>query len=293
MRDDSEFGQRGLGHDGALRGAHDGVRQGEQRRLDRLGRGEVAAADRPDELGVAVGSDVAHDADQAGGAACEVGQVEFIDAAVVGQRRAIHDGHRLEQIALGVLDRPDPGVAGELDQCGRFHGDAGARRDVVEHHGQFGGVGHRHAVGHHAGLSRSGVVGADEQQGICPGGLGLPGALHAFGRVVGADTGDHPGPVLREGHHGADEPGRLGFGQRGRLAGGPTDDEAVAPGGQQVVDEVDEPWFADRAVGLHRGRHGDEVGAEKQVSGEQLVGHGSILPRAIPPVYRCFFVCTA
>ena len=85
---------------------------------------EVAAADRSDEPGVAVGDDIAHDADHTGGAAREVGQVEFIDAAVVGERRAGHDGHRFEQVALGVLDRSDPVVAGEFDQRGRLHGDA-------------------------------------------------------------------------------------------------------------------------------------------------------------------------
>ena len=59
---------------------------------------------------IAVGGDVTDDADHAGGAAREVGQVEFVDAAVVGERRLGHDGHRFEQVALGVLDRSDAGV---------------------------------------------------------------------------------------------------------------------------------------------------------------------------------------
>ena len=288
MRDDPEFGQSGLGHDGPLGCAHDGVHQGNQRAMDRLRRVEVAAADRSYELGVAVGDDIAHDAEHTGGAAREVGQVEFVDAAVVGQRRAGHDGHRFEQVALGVLDRSDPGVAGEFDQRGRLHGDACACGDVVEHHGEFGGVGHRHAMGHHPGLSRPGVVGADEQQRIRPGSLGVAGPMNADGRVVGADAGDHPSLVLRLGRHGTDEPGCLGLGQGGRLTGGPANDDAVAPRGQQVVDEVGEPRFADRAVGVHRGHHGDQVGAE------ELVGRvlGSVMVRSclgsIPVVQRCF-----
>ena len=51
------------------------------------------------------------DADHTGGAAREVRQLEFIDPGAVGQRRTGHHGHRFEQVALGVLDRSDPGVA--------------------------------------------------------------------------------------------------------------------------------------------------------------------------------------
>lgn len=90
------------------------------------------------------------------------------------------------------------------------------------------------------------------------------------------------------GHHGADEPGRLGVGQGGRLTGGPANDDAVAPGGQQVVHEVGDPGLADRTVGLHRGHHGDEVGAEEQVGGVLGVGYGPILSRPITVVQRSF-----
>ena len=121
-------------------------------------------------------------------------------------------------------------------------------------------------MGHHPGLSRPGVVGADEQQRIRPGGLGFACPLDADSRVVGADAGDHPSLVPRLGRHGADKPGCLGFGQGGRLTGGPANDDAIAAGGQQVVDEASEPRLADRAVGVHRGHHGDQVGAEEQVS---------------------------
>jgi hypothetical protein len=85
VRDDPEFGQGGLGHDGARGGPHDGLGQREQRRLEVACRREVAGADRAEEVGVAVGGDVAHDAEHAGGAARQVGQVELVDAAVVGQ----------------------------------------------------------------------------------------------------------------------------------------------------------------------------------------------------------------
>jgi hypothetical protein len=83
------------------------------------------------------------------------------------------------------------------------------------------------------------------------------------------------------GRHGPDEAGGLGVGKGGGLAGGPADDEAVAPGGQQVVHEPREAGFAERAAGPHRGHHRDEVGAE--------FGHGSTLPGAIAMVQRCFF----
>lgn len=134
-------------------------------------------------------------------------------------------------------------------------------------------------MGHHPGLGRPGIVRADEQQRIRPGSLGLACPVNAVGRVVGADAGHHPDPVLRLRRHGTDEPGCLSFGQGGRLTGGTANDDAIAPCGQQVADEAREPGLADRAVGVHRGHHGDKVGAEEQVSGLLRVGHGSILPR--------------
>jgi hypothetical protein len=134
VRDDPQLGKGRLRHHGTGGRVHDGRHQGDQRPVDRPGGGQVARADRADEVRVAVGGDVAHHAEHAGGAGRQVRQVQFVDAAVVGQRGAGHDGHRLEQVALRVLHRLDARVSAEFGQRRRRHRETGSGRDVVEHH---------------------------------------------------------------------------------------------------------------------------------------------------------------
>ena len=62
------------------------------------------------------------------------------------------------EVALGILDRDDPRMLGELEQ--RLDGDrrAGAARDVVQHVRQAGGVGDLLEVRDQTALRRLVVV---------------------------------------------------------------------------------------------------------------------------------------
>src|SRR5699024_12184283 len=110
--------------------------------------------DGTDEVCVPVRHDIADDADEPGRAAGEVGQVELVYPAVIGEWRLSHDRHGLVEVALRVLDGEDPRV---LRQCGEsrgLHRCPGPPGDVVEHDGQRGRVGDVAAVGCDPGLGR-------------------------------------------------------------------------------------------------------------------------------------------
>jgi hypothetical protein len=76
------------------------------------------------------------------------------------------------------------------------------------------------------------------------------------GRVVGAGAGDH-GRVAALGHRQLEQPALLLVVERGALAGGAGDHDAVRPVGQQVTHQVDGRGLVDAAVGVewrdHRG----------------------------------------
>jgi hypothetical protein len=82
---------------------------------------------------------VADDAHHAGRADGEQRQVVGVVAGVVGQAgRGQHGGGRGE-VVLGVLHGDDLRVLGQREDRLGAQRDAGAHRDVVEHHRQVGG----------------------------------------------------------------------------------------------------------------------------------------------------------
>jgi hypothetical protein len=153
-------------------------------------------------------------------------------------------------------------VAGQLDQGRRAELGAGAVRDVVEHDRQRGGIGHGQAVRDDAGLRGPGVVRRDQEQRVGPRVFGLAGLADAVRGVVAAHPGDHRGPASCAPRDRRDQLGGLRWRQGRRLARGAGDDEPVAAGGQQVVDQPGDRVLAHAAVGAHRRDHGDQAGAE-------------------------------
>src|SRR5690606_658359 len=105
------------------------------------GGDKIAVVDRGDHLGVGAGREVPDDADDAGGAVREPGEVEAVVAGVELQPGAGHALEAVRHVAGRVLDREDARVLGEAVQGVVADGDAGAAGDVVEHDRQAGGVG--------------------------------------------------------------------------------------------------------------------------------------------------------
>ena len=95
----------------------------------------------------------------------------------------------------GVLDRDDPVVGGDRAVGLVGDRDAGAARDVVEHHRQAARRGDRLEVRGHAGRRGLVVVGRHEQHAVGADLLGLRGELDGVRGVVGADARDDLHPV--------------------------------------------------------------------------------------------------
>ena len=177
--------QRRLDHDGAL-SAEDAAVDRQQALVDRAGLDQVAGLDGGDELGQPRADDVADHADHADGTERQQRQVQHVLAAVVREVGAGQGPGHGAEVALGVLDRDDPRVLREPDE--RLHLDRHlrARRDVVEHHRQVGGVGDRGEVAEQAGLRRPVVVRGHDQQAVDAEPLGRPRLLDGVRGVVGA-----------------------------------------------------------------------------------------------------------
>ena len=175
--------QRRLDHDGALAAAHHAGVDRQQALVDRAGLDQVAGLDRGDQLGQPGADDVPDDADHADGAEREQRQVQDVVAAVVGEVGAGQGPGDGAEVALGVLDRDDPRVLREPDQ--RLDLDRArlrARRDVVEHHRQVGGVGDRGEVPEQAGLRGPVVVRRDDEQAVHAEPLGRRGRSRSSAR---------------------------------------------------------------------------------------------------------------
>ena len=187
------------------------------------------------------------------------------------------------EVVDGVLDRDD-GV--DLLRGGvRLQRDrgAGAARDVVEHDRYAGRLGDGPEVVEHAGLAGLVVVRRHEQQPVGADLLGLLGELERVGGRVGADTGDHAGPVA----HGVLDRGQdlavLGDGGRRRLPRRTGDHDAVVPVVDQVGRDARGAVEVDRPVVLERRRHRGQQRPNGAAACHQTSSAGShdVLSRAL------------
>ena len=186
-------------------------------------------------------------------------------ARVVGQRGVgDHDRGRAD-IRLGVLDRRDPGMVRQAQQRCLWNRDTRAVRDVVEHEGEFGGVGNGEEVSFERINGRARVVGGHHQQ---PVGTGLRGLFREFDRVArveGADPGHHRGAVPDRLDHRLEQFLFLLVAGGGGFPGGSVDHQAVVslsihqvPGQPGRLGEVHAPVRPER--GDHGGQQPPENG---------------------------------
>ena len=154
-------------------------------------------------------------------------------------------------------------MGGEPLEClGGITNDRPAR-DVVEHHGKFGGIGHGDGVLVDALLGGSGVIGRDHQEPVRP---SLSGLLSHADRVLGivrSCPGHDESPLPDSLDDGADELGfLLGMGCR-RLPGRAIEHEAVMAVVDQVQGQRRGGVEVDRSVVRHGGDHGRQQAPER------------------------------
>ena len=162
--------------------------------------------------------------------------------------------------------------------------DDAARRDVVEHHRQVGGVGDRGEVRQQAGLRRPRVVRRDDQQAVRAGLLGGRARSHAVRGVVGAGPGDHGGAVADRVDDRRDQLGLLGVGGGRRLPGGAVDHQAVVAQVDQVGGQLLGAGEVQPALGVERGDHRGQHPAERATRRAWVRRvPGELMPVTVPP----------
>ena len=202
-------------------------------------------------------------ADHTGPADRHQRQSHRVVAGVIDQIGRGDHLRRRDRGALGVLDRDDPGMSGDLDHRRRFHRDAGPVRDVVDHDRQRGGFGNGQEMVGDRVLGRPAVVGGDHQQPVHPDLLGLAGQLQGVRGIEGAHPGDHFGSIADLVDDGLQQRPLFGVGGGRRLTGGAVDHQAViALGVDQVCGQPPGLGEVQRSVGGerrdHRGLHPTE-----------------------------------
>ena len=263
---------------GQQRGAHRAARQAEQVKcrlghhralvaeqpvvhrdelvVDLPGAGHVARGERVDHLVQPVADHVADHADETDRAQGEPRQVQHVGTAVIDKVGAGQHVRRGARGVLGVLDADDPGMGGQPDQGLGGDGRAGPAGNVVDEHGQAGGVGDRGEMGLERGLGRLVVIGSHHQQAIDPGPFGCPGQFDGVGGDVGADPGHHLGPRAHRLEHHPEQALLLGVGRGRRLTGGAVQHQpVVAHVGDEIVGEAGGPVVVDGPVGSHGRNH--------------------------------------
>ena len=168
------------------------------------------------------------------------------------------------------------GCSASADEGLDLDRDERARRDVVEHHRQVGGVGDRGEVPEQAGLRRPVVVRRDDEQAVHAEPLGRPRLLDRVRGVVGADAGDDGRAVADGVHHRLEDGVLLAVADGRRLPRRAEDDQAVV---RLPVDQVRGQLLrageVDRAVLGERGDHRREHAPERPGG---VGGHGENLP---------------
>jgi len=153
---------------------------------------------------------------------------------------------RFLEVGVGLLDGADVVDRCEIRQeLGRQVHHA-ARRDVVDDDGQAGGRCDRAEVQEKAARWRLVVVGRDHQHGVYTGTLGPTGELHTVGSVVGPGARDYGAASAGHPDDRAEHALFLVVAERGRLAGGPGDHQAIRAGRQQVVGKAFECGLVER-----------------------------------------------
>jgi hypothetical protein len=227
------------------------------------GGGQVPGVDGAHHRGVLARGHVADDADDAGRAVRQPRQVEGVVPAVEGQTGLGQNLRPREEVARRLLHRDDPRVCRQAHQRRGADPDAGPPGDVVDHHRQVSGVGDGAEVSDKPLGGGLVVVGGDDEQAVGARFGRVLGQVDAVGGVVGADAGQHSRAVADGLQDGAQQGLFLGVGGGGGLPRGPREDEAVVA----VVDEMDrEPprgVEVEPAIGVERGDHRGEDGAER------------------------------
>src|SRR5919199_1231350 len=155
-----------LRRDGALGPCHDPAHRREELGVQAAGGGQVPGVHGAHHRRVLPGGDMADDADDAGGAVREPGEVEGVVPAVEGELRLGQDLRPGEEVPGGLLDGHDPGVGRKAQQRGGADPDAGPPGDVVDHHGQVGGVGDGREVRDEPLRRGLAVVGGDDEEAV-------------------------------------------------------------------------------------------------------------------------------
>ena len=168
-------------------------------------RRDVAGGERRPHVSQLARRDVGPHADEPRRTHRQPRQVQRIVAGVVGQPGLGHDHRAAVQVALGVLDGDDVRVRRHRADGVPLDRHHGARRDVVQHVGQRGGVGDRGEVRDQARLRRPRVVRRHDQQAVRALRLARLCQMHAVGGVVGAGACDDPGAVADGLEHGAQQ----------------------------------------------------------------------------------------
>ncbi len=165
-------------------------------------------------------------------------------------------------LPAGVLEPDDRGhLVGQPDQQRRVDLAAGAARDVVERRsaGRWRRPTARKCASR-PGLRRAVVVRRDHEQAVDAGGGGALAELAGVAGVVGAGAGDER--HVDRGAHGRPELHLLVVGQRGRLAGGAGQHEAVVAVVDEPAGQRDRAVDVERAVVVERRDHRREHSTE-------------------------------
>ncbi len=235
---------------------------------------DVTGRERRQHVSQLAGGDVTPHADEARRAHRQPRQVQRVVTRVVGQPGLGHDHRAAVQIALGVLDGDDVRVRRErADGVPRDRHDR-ARRNVVEDHGQRGGVGDGGEVRDQTCLRRSRVVRRHDEQSVRSLGFACLGQVDAVRGVVAARARDDPGAVADRLEHGGQQRELLVVGGGGRFTRGAGEHQAVAPGVHQVRRQLLRGGHIERAVRAERRHHGSQHGAQACADVDSAGAHG-------------------
>ena len=220
------------------------------------------------ELAVQLGGRVRGHRDDPDGAERHERQGRTVVAGVEVEVCVRQDGGGGLQVPLRVLERTDVGMLRERDDRLGLERHHGAARGVVEHDRQVHPVGHGLEVRADAGLVGLVVVRGDEQQPVHARLGRAARQLEGVRRVVGAGAGHDPGAVPHGLDDGAEHRHVLVVRERGGLAGGAGDHEAVGPAVHQVLGQRGGRLEVHGALVRHGGDHGGHDRAEEQLGGD-------------------------
>lgn len=201
----------------------------------------------------------------------------LVAARVVRQLGTGQDPLGAEEVVGAVLDRHDPGMAGQPQHRLRLDAGAGAAGDVVQHHRQPAGVRDRAEVLLHGVLRRSAVVRRHHQHPVRARLLRLQRQFHGVPGVGGAHARDDRGPLPDRLPHGPHQRRLLGVRRGRRFAGRAVEHQPVASLGDQPFGE---PLGTVQVEGARRGEgrdHGAQEAAEGRGGGRagRRAGGGS------------------